>query len=47
MAKITTAEVNKLRKQTGAGMLDCNKGSQSASEKLHALQNTSLLNTAF
>ena len=25
MAKITAAEVNKLRKQTGAGMMDCKK----------------------
>jgi elongation factor Ts len=25
MSKITAAEVNKLRKQTGAGMMDCKK----------------------
>jgi len=25
MAKITAAEVNKLRKQNGAGMMDCKK----------------------
>jgi elongation factor Ts len=25
MANITAAEVNKLRKQTGAGMMDCKK----------------------
>ena len=25
MATITAAEVNKLRKQTGAGMMDCKK----------------------
>ena len=25
MAKITAADVNKLRKQTGAGMMDCKK----------------------
>jgi len=25
MAKITAAEVNKLRKSTGAGMMDCKK----------------------
>ena len=25
MAKITAAEVNKLRKQTGAGIMDCKK----------------------
>ena len=26
MIKITAAEVNKLRKATGAGMMDCKKG---------------------
>lgn len=30
MAKITAAEVNKLRKQTGAGMMDCKKALQEA-----------------
>ena len=25
MIKVTAAEVNKLRKATGAGMMDCNK----------------------
>jgi elongation factor Ts len=30
MAKITAADVNKLRKQTGAGMMDCKKALQEA-----------------
>ena len=32
MAKITAAEVNKLRKSTGAGMMDCKKALVEAEE---------------
>ena len=30
MVKITAADVNQLRKQTGAGMMDCKKALQEA-----------------
>ena len=31
MSKITASEVNKLRKQTGAGMMDCKKALEESS----------------
>lgn len=36
MTKITAAEVNKLRKQTGAGMMDCKKALQEAEGNFEA-----------
>ena len=34
--KITAAEVNQLRKQTGAGMMDCKKALQEAEGNMEA-----------